>query len=295
VAGFSITEAAFTGFGVLRRHPLAAIVWSFVSVVFLGVVLLLFGGALITAIMTVARVGNGDTPPAATILELIGGSIGFFLVLLIGLTLLSAIITCAVFRAVLEPNASSFFYMRLGASELWLILVNIVLGLLMFAVSLAMAIPLGIITLMTAHSVETSLVVRIIGQLVINGVTIWLRLRLSMSAPMTFADRQFRLFESWTLTRGHGWALFAVALLLGLLGLAGGATILGGLALGDNLKTLFLTQPPEAVLSMLVPLMALGLTLLMVAGVVLTPVFFAPWARIYQRLKPGADIASTFA
>ena len=44
-------------------------------------------------------------------------------------------------------------------------------------------------------------------------VLVWLGLRLSMAAPMTFVDRQFRLFESWSLTRGSAWRLLGVAVL----------------------------------------------------------------------------------
>jgi hypothetical protein len=47
--------------------------------------------------------------------------------------------------------------------------------------------------------------------LIAAGLLIWLALRLSMAAPMTFADNQFRLFESWTLTKGQGWRLLGVA------------------------------------------------------------------------------------
>src|SRR5947207_9797593 len=56
--------------------------------------------------------------------------------------------------------------------------------------------------------------IRLIGQFVISAVTIWLWLRLSMGPVMSFHQRQFRLFESWALTKGHVWRMFLVMLLV---------------------------------------------------------------------------------
>ena len=54
----------------------------------------------------------------------------------------------------------------------------------------------------------------IVGALVVVAVMIWVSLRLSLAGPITFTERQFRLFESWTLTRGRGWRLFGVAVIV---------------------------------------------------------------------------------
>jgi xanthosine utilization system XapX-like protein len=308
MAKIDIAEAAFAGFQVLGRRPLAAVVWALVYVVFFLVLLLAFGGTVVAVISTLIK--HGSQPPApAVLLGLLGGFLGFYVILLLGSIVLGAVVACAVFRAVLNPEASSFFYMRLGASELWLMLVSFTQGVLSFMLQIALSIPVGIVTFALAAlnhgNAGVVVAISLILRLLIYGLVIWLYLRFSLAGPMTFADRQFRLFESWTLTRGHAWSILAVGLLVGLVsaviyGLLTVTGLIGGIAIWSAapptaaLGTLF-DQAPSLWLGRLAPIIIMVALLLLIGGSILTPIFLAPWARIYGRLRPEADIASTFA
>ena len=52
-----------------------------------------------------------------------------------------------------------------------------------------------------------------------------LALRLSMAGPMTFVAGEFRLFQSWRLTRGHAGSLFLVALLVAVIMIGVGVVV----------------------------------------------------------------------
>jgi hypothetical protein len=310
---FSIAEAAFAGLGLFGRHPLAALVWAGLGVLFLAILLLLFGPALastVTTFVSLSHAGGthaGGAAPAAAIFGLIGEAFGFVAILAVGSVVLGAVVTCAVYRAVINPEDSSLLYLRFGPSELWLIAVNFVLGLLISLAQTVLSIPLGLIALFNLGGRADPAMFLIVGlgRLAIYGVVIFLYLRFSMAGPMTYRDRRFRLFESWALTRGHGWSLLGVGALLGvtlagmylvltLIGFAGGAAVIGGLGLGDSLKALS-GNPPSTWLETLAPIIEWALLLFWVGGAILTPVTLAPWAFIFQRINPGESLAETFA
>jgi hypothetical protein len=121
---------------------------------------------------------------------------------------------------------------------------------------------------------------------------------------MTFAEKQFRLFESWTLTKGHVAPLFAMGALLlmiryglpaliyggvWLILLLGGATLAGfagpishgtdGIATSSDLWTLLAAAAPVLVLVSLVLFLAVG---------AFEAIFQAPWAVAYRELKRDA-------
>ena len=139
---------------------------------------------------------------------------GYFLLIAV-FWVVGAIINMAVVRAVLEPERGAYAYMRLGPTELWLMLANFVLFILYTIASTALAIPMGLVmafVLMTWRDAVPF--VQLPMQMVSWGMSIWLGLRFCMVAPLIFNDRRFRLFESWTLTRGHVWNLFGVGLVM---------------------------------------------------------------------------------
>jgi hypothetical protein len=305
---FSISEAAFAGLGLFGRHPLAAMVWAGLGVVFLGLLLILFGPAVAGTIATlIARGHGGGANSLQAVFGLIGAALGFLLILALGSAVLGAIVSCAVYRAVLEPEDSGLLYLRLGPSELSLLLVNFVQGLVISGVQALITIPLGILTVISGggHGDVSSLAIGGLLRLVSYGVVIWLYLRFSMAGPLTFRDRRFRLFESWAMTRGQGWRLLGVAALVGvtgfgiylvlsMVGFAGAFAIVGSLGLGDSLKSLAV-QPPSAWVSLLAPILEWVLLLFWVGGAILTPLTLAPWAVVFKRLNPGESLAETFA
>lgn len=305
MASIAVTQAAFAGFGVLRRKPWAPLVWSVLYVGVMSGAFLLLGAAFIKALGKLATLGPKTTVHPAEILALLAAVAGGYVLLIVVVWVISAIINMAVVRAVLEPEAGAFAYLRLGPAELWLMLANFVLFILYTCVSMALAIPVSLASAIAVLSWrDAAPFISLPAQLITWGVTIWLGLRFCMVAPMIFSERRFRLFESWSFTRGHVWRLFGVGavmvassavfyLALVAVGLAAAWPMVGQLAsLGGTPQTFF-TQAPQQIWNELAPFMALYAALLWVGSTILLPVFFAPWPEAYRQLT-RSHLAATF-
>ena len=321
MAEIDISDAATAGLKLVGRRPLSVLVWGLLLTGYTTLILVLFGGSLIGAIT--AMVKNGTAQPApAQIFALIGSALGVVLLLWIGLIFLGAVVQGAAIRAELEPDDRSFAYLKFGRQELWLVGVNVVMGVVLWAAQMAMSIPLAILTIgMAAGSVGSAnahdasgfaaamagtIGIRLIGQLVIAAVTIWLWLRLCLGPVMSFRDRQFRLFESWNLTKGHAGRMFLAMLLVGLmlvvvyvafwiiLAAGIGFTVFANAGSAQSAQAFF-SQPPDVWIGKLLPLLALLGLLTVVAVGVVTAMTWGSVARMYRQLNPDADVATTFA
>jgi hypothetical protein len=77
VAEIAITQAAFAGFGILRRKPWAPLVWSLLYAGILGAMVIYLGGAFIQAIGKLITLrGGGHPPPMDLVLGLLGSILG---------------------------------------------------------------------------------------------------------------------------------------------------------------------------------------------------------------------------
>jgi hypothetical protein len=306
VAEIAITQAAFAGFGILRRKPWAPLVWSLLYAGILGGLVVFLGGAFIQAIGKLITLrGDGHPPPLDLLLGLLGSIVGGYFLMIAVFWALGAVINMAVVRAVMEPEASAFAYLRFGRAELWLMLANFILFILYTMVSTAMAIPVALVSaLAMSMTRDIAPFVSLPFQFVTWGVTIWLGLRFCMVAPLIFADRKFRLFESWSFTRGRVAGLFQVGLVLVVvaigiylvltaMGLAVGVPMFTQLANSMTTQA-FLSQTPQQVWRQLQPFIALYVVLLWIGSTALFPLFFAPWPEVYRQLK-GGELAATFS
>jgi hypothetical protein len=304
VAEIAVTQAAFAGFGVLRRRPWAPIVWSVLYVGVMSGAILILGAAFLKALGKLATLGPHSTVKPTEILDLLAGVAGGYVLLIAVAWVTSAVINMAVVRAVLEPEAGAFAYLRLGAAELWLMLANFVLYILYLFVSMVLAIPVSIASAIAVMNWrDAAPFVSLPMQLITWAVTIWLGLRFCMVAPMIYSERRFRLFESWSFTRGHVWRLFGVGVVavlatavvyvaLAAVGLAVAWPMVGQLtSLGT--PQAFFAQSPQQIWNELAPFMLLYAALICVGSTVLLPVFFAPWPEAYRQLTRGA-LATTF-
>jgi len=301
---FSVTGAATAGPRLLMARPLAAVVWALVYVGFLFLIATPFAGPLVAAISTLAR--SGSNPTIETLAALFADLFGFLVLWTLGAMVLGAVIACAIYRSILQPEKSAFAYLRLGGEELWVLLVTFVRGILVFILQFALSVPLGIIVVLVGMGNHAAVaLVTNLGQIVIAFAAIWVNLRLSLAGPMTFSERQFRLFESWTLTRGSDWRLVGVVVLVGVMasvfclfvaviGIATG-TAIWNMAPHPTDVQAALRQPPSEWMRELTPFLTLIGILLWGALTVLVPLATAPFAFIYQRLHPSADRAATFA
>ncbi len=305
MASIAVTQAAFAGFGVLRRKPWAPLTWSVVYVGVTGGMIVILGAAFIKALGRLATITPTSTVRPEEILGLFAAVAGGYFLLLAVLWVVGAVINMAVVRAVLEPERGAFAYMRLGRAELWLMLANFVLFILYTIVSMVLAIPVSIASAIAALTWrDAAPFISLPVQLVTWGVTIWLGLRFCLVAPMIFTDRRFRLFESWTLTRGHVWNLLgvgavmvlataAIYVALAAVGLAVAWPMFHSLAALGSPRAFF-GQPPQQIWNQLAPFLVLYAALVWVGSIILLPVFFAPWPEAYRQLTRGA-VTATFS
>lgn len=101
------------------------------------------------------------------------------------------------------------FGLKLGADEGRLAVVGLIWFALLiagyFALALGAVIPGLIVGMMAGAPAGAALG----GLIFLAGLVaaLYLFARLSPAAPLTIRDRQIRFFESWSLTKGHGWSL----------------------------------------------------------------------------------------
>jgi hypothetical protein len=294
MATFNVEDAAFTGVGLLVRRPGAAITWALVWAILAAIVAMPFASTL-AAYVTVAVKTQGR-PATSDILPLAPQLGAFFLLFGLGGLVVGAVISCAVYRAVLEPENSQFAYLRLGDQEIRVMVVNFIRGLVLFGINITMSIALALLLVLAGRAAPAlSGLVRLAGEAVVLCVLFWVQLRLSLAGPMTYRERRFRLFESWTLTRGLNWRLIAVGIILFIIGIV---VYLGvvSLAIGGSLAIwnsaprpadlqVLLSQAPAQWIGPLAPFIALIGLMVLLAAALLTPIGLAPWPHIYRVLQ----------
>lgn len=318
MAEFSSSGAVSAGFDLIGKRPVSVILWGVVYLLILlvptGLVLAWLASDLPSLLkdLQAAQARAANEPAAFPPMGVFRLQMRLMLlqpVLVVATLGARALVTGAIFRAVLEPENRAYASLRFGKAELWLALLlfakEFILGVFILGVFLSGAI-LAVLGWMLSGVVPEPwtgwvrallIFASVIGVVV---VSIWLVLRLSLAAPMTFAEKEFRLFESWTLTRGHSWRLLGVALLLGLIGIGIGMVmnIFLFVGAGGVLQQLMridraenpLAQLPALLAALTPVLVTLGLVELLAAGPTMA-IFTAPWAHIYRELARDAKPA----
>jgi hypothetical protein len=308
MADFSIGDAYGAGFGLVARKPLHVLTWGIVYSVLkmLPFVLMMWtvGPEVLKAYGEfVANAIAGGDPQAGMedfmhTMQKVQSfqSLGFLLGILA-----MAVFNAAVFRAMLRPSDGGFLNLKLGMDEVWQGLLYLCMMILLFIFALLVvlaAVMIGLVVVLIGHAAGSGWITGI-------GVTldviacivtiIWICLRFSLAGPATFATRNFQLFESWSLTKGHSWSLLGLGLLL-VLTMLGLEIVLGGIFMGvffalGGLPALspesieaFFSQAPDVWMMQAMPWLV-GMTLVgaLLSGAVYT-ILLAPFASAYSQL-----------
>ncbi len=315
MANLDVVRSATAGFGVIARNPLAVLIWGLVLlVVSIAPALLIMGGFLSSMINIAAQQDAGVEPDPEAVMAMMVPMMAGYPLLFLTSILARVMMTGAIFRSVLEPEARRWFYLRLGAQELWMGLVMVVLsimaGMLISVFWLFGFLVIGSIAAASGAiaSPEPPLwlapIAVLVGLAGVGGL-IWLALRFSMALPMSFAERQFRLFESWSFTRGKAGSLLLVGILTWVIivviqlalwivcMVVFGVAIAGAVGVSgadEHAIEAFFQQPPAVWIAAAAPWLIIGGIVLAVLGAVFTTLFTAPWAEAYRQLKgAGAD------
>ncbi|MCA3718528.1 MAG: hypothetical protein IM674_09775 [Brevundimonas sp.] len=289
---FSATEAAFEGFRIVRRNPLAILFWGLAYVIFFVAFFALVGGQLATIIAQVETL-QGSEPDMAQ-LQALGMSyatlLGFGLPM--GL-IVGAVLSAGVARGVLFPADKAFGYLRLGADELRVMVVNIILGIV---------IGIGSFLLFTAVIFGATLVGQSNqGAGVLTGVLLglaaivllcWISIRLSLAVPITVAEKRIAPCASFAVTKGKALPILGMAVIAGimsfLVSLLGSIVSLpvvmmtgGGL---DQLATMDGLSTMQIVQAAGVGLLVWGVLNAIVSALQLA-VLYAPFAAAYRDIK----------
>ncbi len=299
--GFSISEAAFTGFRIVRERPRAVVFWALIQFA-----VSLIGGATLVAIAGPdlmrlralgAAAGVKDGGDALALLGRLAPAYGLMFLFVLAF---SPLLYAAMNRAVMKPADDRFGYFRLGADEVR----QFLLMLLTFAVVLGgylavILVALVVTTIVALAAKPAAGLAAVLIGLAAAGAAIFLAVRLSLASAQTFATGKVNLFGSWALTRGRFWPILGTYVLTGafagvvyvlwfVLSFALVAVIGGMGALAVNL------QPDLSSLAAFLSPAALARTVLgAIVTALLWPVLGAPPAVIYQRLGPPPAAGAT--
>ena len=216
---FSGSDAAFEGFRLVRRKPMALVAWALLYAALSLASLFAMAAAIgpLTEWGERMEALESGSPTQEQVLAAFQGlgEVMLSLAWILPVSLaVSAMLMAAVARAVLNPRAGGFGYLRLGMDELRVFVVTLVLGILMFCAWIAIWIVLAILLgIAAASGANWMWLVVVVAGLAGVAALIWLAVRLSLAVPITVAENRFAFFDSFALTRGKFWSLLGMAVI----------------------------------------------------------------------------------
>lgn len=293
---FSPTDAAFEGFRVTRRAPVAVLIWIGLYLAFSLGTLFLLGGSLAQLIVLAQALDANVEPSVEELGAFFGMFMGFMALALPVSILMQSMLYCAMTRAVVLPEQRGFGYLKISRDELNVIIALFALWIMAVVVFGVTMIIFGVITGILAGAAGdaggwAALVLFL--ALLIGGI--YLALRFAFIVPMTVDHRAIRIFESWKATRGQVLKLFLTALIAIVMSIVVWILVyMVGLPVmffaGGGFEALAAVNDPEsfnltALPPQLLALMIAWLVLSAIISVLTSVIMYTPFVRAYVDLK----------
>ncbi len=191
-------DFAFEGFRILRARPRLVALWGLVTLFGYGLCCLILVVTLGPSQQSFVNLGTRPSDLALSDAMLQQALMGFAACAPVYL-LTSSVLNCAVCRAGLDEGDDPFGFLRFGTREIH----AMVLSAVTFALQLTALYAVIIVTALMR--LPSSLDGLRVGLALL--AVFWLRVRLSLNIPQSFATRRMDIFGSFALTRDRFWAL----------------------------------------------------------------------------------------
>jgi hypothetical protein len=300
----SVTQAAFAGLKGLRQRPATLLVWYVVMVLLASGATALMAWAAGSALSDLREIqaSGGQADPQAALAATGQMLRGVLLVIPIYL-LIGAMTTGAANRLVLRPEQSAFGYLRLGADELRLIVVTLVIGLIMLGVYLVGAVIAGLVGAVTSGAVSGApdparmMTGYLIAFAPFALFMIFLLLKFSLAPAQTIDTRSISIFGSWGLTKGHLLPVFLTYLLAAVvycviyaIGIAIAVAVWAAMGIEQGFMAVMRPDVTSVGALMTAPMIVYFLVMGLVSAIGLALVA-SPGAALYQQITGRAEEA----
>jgi hypothetical protein len=197
MSDFSPTDAAFEGFRLTKEKPVAVLAWSAIFAVTILIASMLIVMGLAPKLAGAAS--NLDTDNPAAVMGALSKVAPVLLALLGVWVVLSAIISAAIYRCVLDPSDSRHAYLQFGPDEVRQI--GALFICLLAAMGFSLVLSIGLVAPLQA--LHAGKLVMFLGDVVILSLQIWFGLRLAMLPPLTFGAKRIDVKAAWKMTKGQ--------------------------------------------------------------------------------------------
>jgi hypothetical protein len=299
---FSATDAALSGFRLVREHLKTVGVWAVLMTVaslIVSVVTIKLAGPQLAAMMELSSEPSSD--PQATLKAMEGMGPLFLFSAVYSLAIYSVLLA-GVNRLVLRPHDSAGAYLRLGADELRqaavLVLVNLILVAAYFGAVIISVLIGGVGAAIGGAGLGVAL--GVLTGMAMVALMLVLAVRLSFAGVLTFDTGKVDIRGSWALTKGRFWPLFGayfVALVLAMVvyALLMVIIVVVGAGLGGGLSAMSEALNPDMT-SLGAFFTPAGMVRTLFSGllsVLIMLIVFAPAPTIYAQLR-GRNVSDTF-
>ena len=193
------------GFRLVRERPAAVLVWGLIYM--LAVIAMTF--AMRPLMLSQMQAIGGDPQAALANFGSMMGRIALFGLIFI---LIYAVLFAAAQRAILQPEREGFFYLRLGMDELRQLALSIIFIIGFYVALVVVMVLLGLLVGVigaATGSFAFAAVLMVVEFVAMFVLAIWFCTRFALAFPLTLLRGKIIIGESWRITRGRFWPLFA--------------------------------------------------------------------------------------